>query len=142
MIMKPKLFSIAAACLLLAGASCGDGFPQAAKDFVKQYYPDLAMTSCETDDDGDCDIHVKGDVEIELDAQGEWKTVKDPGGVPAGIVPDAIMTYVKENYMGRTIVGIDREPQGYEVELFGDIEMKFDRQGNFLELEYDKIVIN
>ncbi|MBQ0121114.1 MAG: PepSY-like domain-containing protein [Bacteroidales bacterium] len=138
--MMKKTAIIAVVLFLLT--SCGDGIPQAGKDFASRYYPDMEILLCDTsDDDGGCEIRLTGDVEIELDAQGQWESVEDPGGVPAEIVPAAIKKYVADNYMGRTIVKIEHETYGYKVELYGKTKIKFDKQGNFLGLEYKIIEI-
>ncbi|MDE7160186.1 MAG: PepSY-like domain-containing protein [Muribaculaceae bacterium] len=43
---------------------------------------------------------------------------------------------MKANHKGASIVGIEKERYGYEVELSNGIEMRFDKQGRFVR--YDK----
>ncbi len=76
--------------------------------------------------------------EIKFDAAGNWKEIEcsRASSVPASFVPKAIINYVNKFHRGNKIVGIDKERNGYEVMLSNDIEIKFDKNGNFKK--YDK----
>lgn len=76
--------------------------------------------------------------EISFDSKGNWENieVRNSASVPDAFVPQAIRNYVKRTHRGQRIVGIEKERKGYDVELSNGIDMKFDRDGNFLR--YDK----
>lgn len=135
--MKKFIFLCLTSLILI---SC-DRAQRAGNEFVEKYYPDFQIIECEQDNDGGCDLKLMGDVEIDIDRNGEWTSVEDPGGVPDAIVPVPIKKYVNDNYMGRTIVKIEREDYGYEVDLYKKIRMRFDHEGNFIELIYKKVVV-
>ena len=70
--------------------------------------------------------------------EGEnWEEVKVPAGqsVPDYFVMEPIRTYVQQNQPGQTIVKIDRDDKGYEVEMSNGVELKFDNQGNFIKID-------
>lgn len=75
--------------------------------------------------------------EISFDRNGNWKNVEVAvnGKIPAAFIPSAISNYVKKTQKGLSIVGIEKDRKGYEVQLSNGIEMKFDKQGKFLKFD-------
>lgn len=71
--------------------------------------------------------------EISFDRNGNWDNVEvnNAKSVPSAFVPKAISDYVGKNQKGTRIVGIDKERNGYDIELSNGVEMKFDKAGNF-----------
>lgn len=75
--------------------------------------------------------------EISFDRNGNWDNVEVnvDKSVPAGFIPKGVAAYVKKTYPGQRIVGIDKERNGYDVELSNGVDMKFDKAGNFLRYD-------
>lgn len=75
--------------------------------------------------------------EISFDRDGIWDNIEVSASksVPSVFVPTAIAEYVKTNYPELSIVGIDKERGGYEIELSNGIDMKFNKQGKFLRYD-------
>lgn len=75
--------------------------------------------------------------EISFDRDGNWDNVEvnNSKSVPNSMVPQAILAYVKSQHKGQRIVGIDKERNGYEIELSNGIDMKFDKAGKFLRYD-------
>lgn len=76
--------------------------------------------------------------EISFDRDGNWKNVEvgKNGKIPGSFIPKTISDYVKKNQPGQKILGIEKNRSGFEVEISNGIEMKFDKDGNFIK--YDK----
>lgn len=76
--------------------------------------------------------------DIEFNSKGAWESIDCKGSkVPAGLVPQAIRNYVANNAPGLYIVTIDRDRQGYEIELNNGVEMVFDSKGVYRYTERD-----
>lgn len=75
--------------------------------------------------------------EISFDSKGNWKDieVRKNASVPSALVPKAISTYVKQNQKKVNITGIEKNRNGYEVELSNGVEMKFNSEGKFLRYD-------
>lgn len=75
--------------------------------------------------------------ELTFDSKGNWENIEVNinKSVPSGLVPKAISDYVKKNQSGVRIIGIEKERNGYEVELSNGVEMTFDKDGKFLRFE-------
>lgn len=76
--------------------------------------------------------------EVEFDKYGNWTDIEvaPNKSVPVNMLPKGIMDYVKANQKGTRIVGIEKNRNGYDVELSNGVEMKFNSDGVFKK--YDR----
>ena len=113
--------------------------PAAAKTFVKQYFKNRTVSLAKKDVDlgsTSFDVVLNSGTKIEFNAKGEWKEVDcAPAAVPAALIPAAIAKYVKANYANLKIVKIERDAAGYDIELSNDVDLQFDKQGNFVRID-------
>ena len=140
-----RFFFLALALTLCASLSARDEIiseqqlPAAAKTFVKQYFKNRTVSLAKKDvDPGSTsyDIVLNSGTKIEFNAKGEWKEVDcAPAAVPAALIPAAIAKYVKANYANLKIVKIERDAAGYDIELSNDVDLQFDKQGNFVRID-------
>ena len=108
--------------------------PQKSQQFITTHFSGVEVLSVTVDDD--YEVYLANGTKVEFTLQGEWKEVKCPGSaVPAAIVPAAITKYVKAQFPNSAIVKIDKKYRGYEVELNNDLELKFDKDGNFIGVD-------
>lgn len=75
--------------------------------------------------------------EISFDRNGNWDNVEvaNSASVPVALIPKAIREYVAANQKGQRIVGIDKERNGYDIELSNGVDMKFDKAGAFIRYD-------
>lgn len=150
--MKKFFLGMLAAIALIGMQSCENGvafgninpdkLPNAAKSFIKQYFPDQTILSAEKEkDDGQIvyEATLSDGTELDFDANGEWTEVDCHfTKVPDGIVPEKIVAYVKANYANSYIVEVEHKFNRYKVELnnseYGSasIELRFDSQLNYI----------
>lgn len=106
--------------------------PQEAQQFINKHFNGVEFLSAKQDD-GEYEVMLKDGTKIEFTLQGEWKDVDClVRAVPAAIVPVAIANYVKTNFPNNIITEIEKKYNGYEIELETGLELKFDKNGNFL----------
>lgn len=72
--------------------------------------------------------------EVDFRSDGEWESVERKySALPAAIVPKEIAAFVaKNNFEGQYIKKIERNAYTWEIELSNGLEIKFDKQFNFL----------
>lgn len=129
--------------LLLAG--CSDrpvgitALPQPIQEFVKQTFPDQAISYVERDlsvTGWEYDIILADGTELNFDADNTWDKIDCKiRPVPQQLVPEGITTHVQQNFGGVAIVKIDKEAYGYEVELDNDLELRFTPQGTLINVD-------
>lgn len=75
--------------------------------------------------------------EISFDSKGNWRQVETNAktAVPRAFVVEGIRNFVKKNHAGQNVVGIEKERNGFEVELANGIDLKFDMNGNFIKYD-------
>lgn len=108
--------------------------PQSAQKVVDTYFPGEKISRVVRDSSSSGRVEYEVDFvsgrDIEFNSKGAWKSIDCKGSkVPAGLVPQAIRNYVANNAPGLYIVTIDRDRQGYEIELNNGVEMVFDSKG-------------
>ena len=110
--------------------------PAQAQTFLTTHFSGLDATHVEQEGSTDSptySVRLSDNTEIDFDQQGQWTEVDcKTKAVPAAIIPQGIADYVAANYPDLTIVQIDKEPYGYEIELSNDLDLKFDQQQNIL----------
>ena len=114
--------------------------PEKAQKFLTTYWNDVKVVKAEMDKDGlevTYDVYLENNTKIEFDKRGEWKEIKSPmTEIPKGVIMQNILDYVANNYSGSRIEKIKREHHHYEVELTNDIELKFNKKGEFKRIDY------
>lgn len=81
---------------------------------------------------------------IDFDKKGEWKKIKAKNNMPLPedilyMIPTTILDYIDKRFPGRGIYEIERDKDGYEVELFGkpEVELEFDSLGLIIDEDID-----
>lgn len=143
-----KKMMIILASVLLSLNACADrtqvgsftSLPQPAQVFVETYFTkaDIAVILYEREGlHNEYEVRLNNGTKIEFDYQGNLGKVDcKTNAVPAGIVPTAIVQYVATNHPTMFIVeySIDRRKQS--VELNTEMEIEFDKAGNFLRYDW------
>lgn len=117
-----------------------EALPEAAKAVIKKNFKSevsLIKIEKELAQIKEYEVIMTDGTEITFDRQGNWKEVetRNSGSVPTGFVPAHVQKYVKANHSGNRIVGIEKTRNGYDVELSNGIDMKFDKDGDFLRYD-------
>lgn len=121
-----------------AAATTAQGLPDAITAFIKQQFPNATIAGVEPDHDHgglEYDVYLNDGTQIDFDANNQWEKVESMKGVPAFFIPKAIASHVKGSYQNTVITKINKEHNGYEVELNNGIELRFDHSGRFLGMD-------
>lgn len=145
--MKLHGFLIALACAAVF-TSCAKEttthdasiLPEQAKNILNQNFKSgVSLVEIETKGIGDKEYEVTltDGSEITFTSSGEWTNIETPNNkaVPEGLVPTTIANYVRQKHAGTSIVGIEKDKKGFDVELSNNIEIKFDPAGNFVKYD-------
>ena len=141
-----RLFLVAVICLMQSVTSMADDrmipvsqLPATVKTFVANNFPGKNIAYAEKDVEfggTKYEVRLNDGAKIEFDKKGNWDNVDcNTYAVPAALVPASIAQYVKANFPGTTIVKIDKERHGYDIELSNDIELKFNKSGALIGMD-------
>ena len=119
----------------------GNGVPVNAVDidpaivsFVNTHFPETSILSCNQTENY-YRVILSDNTKVYFTRAFEWVEVNCEhssiyGAVPETIVPEQITAYVTANYPNQHIDEIERESNGWEIELNNDVELKFDANFN------------
>ncbi|WP_353116979.1 PepSY-like domain-containing protein [Myroides odoratus] len=85
-------------------------------------------------------VYTNDGFKIEFNQQGDWTEIESKQGktIPSALLPTPLITYIQTNYSDFNFTGIEKKRNGFEVELKKEkqeIELLFDKEGNFLRLD-------
>lgn len=107
--------------------------------FIANYFPGCEIVAIDKDRElggVSYDVVLNCGVKLEFDGKGEWISVDcEPDQVPDAIIPAKILEYVSSKYVDNYIVKIEHEWNNYKVELNNDVELVFDKDGNFKRID-------
>jgi len=66
---------------------------------------------------------------------GQLHEIKSAAGVPDALIPDPILNYVRTTIPNAIITEYKNDPYKQEVELNNDMELVFNRRGDFLRID-------
>ncbi|MCM1319509.1 MAG: PepSY-like domain-containing protein [Muribaculaceae bacterium] len=144
--MNKLTITLAIALACMTGACSGDKvtkdvneLPQTAQKFIADNF-DAKVSQIEIDKDltgDDYEVILNDGTKVDFDSKGTWDKIEAPYGqsIPEALVPTAITEYMAKNYEGHSIVKIDKDDNGYEVELQNGLELHFDANGTFCSVD-------
>lgn len=114
--------------------------PAASRLFISEHFGDIAVSHIQIEKNlvltDSYDVILTDGTNVEFNRKGEWKEVNRHNlPVPGAIIPETIQNYVRQNYPSAMIVAVDRDFREYEIDLDNGIELKFDLQGNLVDLD-------
>lgn len=113
--------------------------PSASREFLQKYFKDTGISYVKVEHDfmdKSYEVLLMNGSKVDFDRSGQWETVdcrKNP--LPEGIVPAPIVNFVKRNHPDQSIVKIDRDRRGFEIELRNSLEIKFDKKYNVVNYD-------
>ena len=146
--MKKLLASAFAVLAMTFSAKAGDDkpitvkqLPTVSQNFIKQHFADRKIALVKEDTDffeKSYEVVFTDLSKVEFDSDGQWTDIESKQGyIPSSAVPARINDYIKANYPDRKIKSIERERRGYEVDLTGNIDLKFDTAFNIVDIDAD-----
>ena len=133
-----KIFAILLSVFMLGMfASCDrmispDKLPAQAKQFIAANFNGVNVLSVQRDGLG-YDVILANGTSMEFSRNGQWTKV-DCGlnPLPEGILPANIPQYVTTNFPANYATQIKYDDRRYEVDMNNDLELRFDKNGNYI----------
>ena len=143
--MRSIIVSVIFALVLLMTA-CSDKpvapeqLPVPVRTFIQQTYPGEAITFAQKDLEltgWKYEIFLVDGTHIEFDTDDMWDKIESPmtKPVPQQLIPAPIASHIQANFPGTVVTKIDKERNGYEIELANGMELKYNKQGVLREMD-------
>ena len=135
---------IFALALLMTG--CSDKpvlpaqLPAPIQTFVQQYFPGQTITFAQKDLEltgWKYEIFLADGTHIDFDTDDMWDKIECPltNPVPTALIPPPVASTIQANYPDAMITKIDKERNGFEVDLANGLELKFNKQGAIVDMD-------
>ena len=135
---------IFALALLMTG--CSDKpvppaqLPAPIQSFVQQYFPGQTITFAQKDLEltgWKYEIFLADGTHIDFDTDDMWDKIECSltNPVPTALIPPPVASTIQANYPDAMITKIDKELNGYEVDLANGLELKFNNQGAIVDMD-------
>lgn len=113
--------------------------PAAAQQIIKKHFADRKVAMANYDAEwGDKKYKVvfTSGESIEFNRKGEWTDIEGNGNVvPAALIPQGIMKYVKANYPKTKVTKIEKNKKSYDVKLSNRIELEFNNKYQVTDID-------
>lgn len=146
-----KIFLLLAASLFFVGAAYCDGkviefgdLPLNAQQFIKKFFPKEQLAYVKSENNivsRDYEVKMMSGTELSFDKNGNWTEIDcaKRGKVPGSLISPQIMSYVKQNYKGAWVTGLDKSDwlklKKYEVKLSNGLSLEFDKNFNIKDID-------
>ena len=143
--MKNFIVSVIFALALLM-TGCSDKpvlpaqLPAPIQTFVQQYFPGQTITFAQKDLEltgWKYEIFLADGTHIDFDTDDMWDKIECSltNPVPTALIPPPVASTIQANYPDAMITKIDKERNGFEVDLANGLELKFNKQGAIVDMD-------
>ena len=82
------------------------------------------------------DVVLQNGTKLEFDKKGNLTEIDcKQGNVPAQLIPQAIKSYLKDNYAGQSVKKIEMNKNEYEVELTNGLDLTFNKHFQLIDID-------
>lgn len=132
--------------LVLLMTGCSDKpvlpaqLPVPIQTFVQQNFPGQTVTFAQKDLEltgWKYEVFLADGTHIDFDTDDMWDKIECPltTPVPTALIPPPVAATIQANYPDAMITKIDKERNGFEVDLANGLELKFNKQGAIVEMD-------
>lgn len=132
--------------LVLLMTACSDKsvapeqLPVPVRTFIQQTYPGENITFAQKDLEltgWKYEVFLADGTHVEFDTDDMWDKIESPVArpVPLQLIPAPITSHLQANFPGAVVTKIDKERNGYEIELANGMELKYNKQGVLREMD-------
>lgn len=132
--------------LILLMTACSDKpvvpeqLPAPVRTFVQGTYPGATITFAQKDLEltgWKYEVFMADGTHIEFDTDDAWDKIESPMAkpIPTQVIPAPIATHLQANFPSAFVTKIEKERNGYEVELSNGIDLKYNKQGALIEMD-------
>lgn len=106
--------------------------PEPAREFVGNLYANTRVETITEEREAGMrtyEVAFADGASVEFDAAGRWMEIDgNRSALSPAVIPAAILGDIYRNFPGRSVVRIERERNGFEVELDNGTELEYNRR--------------
>ena len=141
-----NLFVLGFFALLMMLSGCSDKpvlpteLPVPITSFIQQNFPGQTISFAKKDLEitgWQYDVVLADGTQIDFDTDEMWDKIQSSmtNPVPTQLIPAPIVTHLQANFPDAMVLKIDKERNGYEIELANGLELRYNEQGALMEMD-------
>lgn len=141
-----NLFVLAFFAFLMMLSGCSDKsvlpteLPVPITSFIQQNFPGQTISFAKKDLEitgWQYDVVLADGTQIDFDTDKMWDKIQSSmtNPVPTQLIPAPIVTHLQANFPDAMVLKIDKERNGYEIELANGLELRYNEQGALMEMD-------
>ena len=108
--------------------------------FIQQNFPGQTISFAKKDLEitgWQYDVVLADGTQIDFDTDEMWDKIQSSmtNPVPTQLIPAPIVTHLQANFPDAMVLKIDKERNGYEIELANGLELRYNEQGALMEMD-------
>ena len=116
----------------------GDNLPTEIKTYISTHYPSQLITESEIDlkdSTNSYEVKLNNETSLEFNYKKEIVDIDGNTKLPSSVISSKIIDYVNVNYPNNFITGWEMDEGKQEVELNSTVDLEFDMNNNFLQID-------
>jgi len=116
----------------------GDNLPTEIKTYISTHYPSQSITESEIDlkdSTNSYEVKLNNETSLEFNYKKEIVDIDGNTKLPSSVISSKIIEYVSVNYPNNYITGWEMDEGKQEVELNSTVDLEFDMNNNFLQID-------
>ena len=116
----------------------GDNLPIEIKTYISTHYPSQLITESEIDlkdSTNSYEVKLNNETSLEFNYKKEIVDIDGNTKLPSSVISSKIIDYVNVNYPNNFITGWEMDEGKQEVELNSTVDLEFDMNNNFLQID-------
>jgi len=116
----------------------GDNLPTEIKTYISTHYPSQSITESEIDlkdSTNSYEVKLNNETSLEFNYKKEIVDIDGNTKLPSSVISSKIIDYVNVNYPNNFITGWEMDEGKQEVELNSTVDLEFDMNNNFLQID-------
>lgn len=143
-----RLFALLVSGIILTTAAFADDIisrnikdlPAQARNVLNKHFPKKKVSYIKIDKEllkaTTYDVYLENGTEVSFDSKGNWTEVDgNHNPVPAAFIPQKIKAAVQDMYPKSSIVKIEKDNRGWDVDLSNGKDIKFDKNFRIREVD-------
>ena len=141
-----NLFVLGFFAFLMMLSGCSDKpvlpteLPVPITSFIQQNFPGQTISFAKKDLEitgWQYDVVLADGTQIDFDTDEMWDKIQSSmtNPVPTQLIPAPIVTHLQANFTDAMVLKIDKERNGYEIELANGLELRYNEQGALMEMD-------
>lgn len=112
--------------------------PNSITSYINTHFPDKKILQTSKEREGlskSYEVILEGNISLEFNKKFDITSIEAKTPLPDSVIPAKVLSYVKEQYPGASILEWEMDDRRQKIELDNRMELEFSKSGEFLRID-------